>query len=375
MVLTALGAASSTTRVGVCAVSAVHHRYTTVGDSRDNRRMSRPTKPPVEPSSRTARRRSVATRIGLHPRNRHQGHYDFAALTAASPTLSAFMLNTTGGESSIDFSDPEAVRALNRALLKMQYGIAYWDLPEGYLCPPVPGRADYLHGLADLLAESNAGTIPRGAAIRALDIGTGANLIYPLLGHREYGWRFIGSDIDATALRAATAIVDANGFRKAIELRHQPDSARILDGLLNGDEVFDITLCNPPFHASAEDAARGSQRKWRNLGKTDAARGGARLNFGGQSTELWYPGGEASFVRRMIRESAQISARVYWFSTLIAKSEHLADVRKQLKQANAQEVREIAMAQGNKQSRFVAWSFLDTEQREAWRTLRWRDGR
>ena len=285
------------------------------------------------------------------------------------------MLNTTGGESSIDFSDPEAVRALNRALLKMQYGIAYWDLPEGYLCPPVPGRADYLHGLADLLAESNAGTIPRGAAIRALDIGTGANLIYPLLGHREYGWRFIGSDIDATALRAATAIVDANGFRKAIELRHQPDSARILDGLLNGDEVFDITLCNPPFHASAEDAARGSQRKWRNLGKTDAARGGARLNFGGQSTELWYPGGEASFVRRMIRESAQISARVYWFSTLIAKSEHLADVRKQLKQANAQEVREIAMAQGNKQSRFVAWSFLDTEQREAWRTLRWRDGR
>ena len=77
----------------------------------------------------------------------------------------------------------------------------------------------------------------------------------------------------------------------------------------------------------------------------------------------------------MIRESAQISARVYWFSTLIAKSEHLADVRKQLKQANAQEVREIAMAQGNKQSRFVAWSFLDTEQREAWRTLRWRDGR
>ncbi len=314
-------------------------------------------------------------RAGLHPRNRHQGHYDFAALTAASPTLSAFVMTTTGGETSIDFSNPAAVRALNRALLKTQYGIAHWDLPEGYLCPPIPGRADYLHGLADLLAESNAGRIPRGAAIRALDIGTGANLIYPLLGHREYGWRFVGSDIDATALRAAAAIVDANGFRNAIELRHQQDSVRIFDGLLNDDEMFDITLCNPPFHASAADAARGSQRKWRNLGRADAARGSARLNFGGQSTELWCPGGEASFVRRMIRESAQLSTRVYWFSTLIAKSEHLADVRKQLKQANAQEVREIAMAQGNKQSRFVAWTFLDAAQREAWRTLHWRHDR
>ncbi len=335
--------------------------------------MPRPTKPPVEPYSRTRRTPAFAARAGLHPRNRHQGHYDFAALTAASPTLSAFVMTTTGGEKSIDFSDPAAVRALNRALLKMQYGIAHWDLPEGYLCPPIPGRADYLHGLADLLAESNAGRIPRGAAIRALDIGTGANLIYPLLGHREYGWRFVGSDIDAIALRAAAAIVDANGFRSAIELRHQPDSTHIFDGLLNDDEMFDITLCNPPFHASAEDAARGSQRKWRNLGRAGAARGGARLNFGGQSTELWCPGGEASFVRRMIRESAQIAARVYWFSTLIAKSEHLADVRRQLKQANAQEVREIAMAQGNKQSRFVAWSFLDTLQREAWRAARWQN--
>ena len=332
-------------------------------------------KRPLEPLSRPPRIRPVAARVGLHPRNRHQGHYDFAALAAASPTLSAFVLTTTGGEASIDFSDPAAVRALNRALLKTQYGVAHWDLPEGYLCPPIPGRADYLHGLADLLAESNAGMIPRGTAIRALDIGTGANLIYPLLGYREYGWRFVGSDIDAAALRAAAAIVDANGFRKTIELRHQPDSARIFDGLLHGDEVFDLTLCNPPFHASAEDAARGSQRKWRNLGNADAARGGARLNFGGQSTELWYPGGEVAFVRRMIRDSANIASRVYWFSTLIAKSEHLAAVHRQLKQVKAQEVRDTAMAQGNKRSRFVAWTFLDAQQREAWRTLRWRHDR
>lgn len=338
-------------------------------DSRDNRRMSRTSKPPAQ-SDRTA-----AT--ALHPRNRHQGHYDFAALAAASPALSMFVTTAQGREASIDFSDPAAVRALNRALLKAQYGIAHWDLPAGYLCPPIPGRADYLHGLADLLAESNAdathsGTIPRGASLRALDIGTGASLIYPLLGHREYGWRFVGTDIDGTALRAASAIVDANGLRNAIALRHQPEPARIFAGLLGDDERFDLTLCNPPFHASAEEAARGSERKWRNLGKPQAPRTDARLNFGGRSTELWCPGGEATFVRRMIRESVQIADHVYWFSTLIAKSEHLADVRKQLVQAAAQDVRVVAMAQGNKQSRFVAWTFLNAAQRDAWRATRWR---
>lgn len=338
-------------------------------------------RPPARPAKSAAGRPS-SPQTGLHPRNRHQGRYDFAALTAASPALSSFLVDTPGGEASIDFSDPAAVRALNRALLKTQYGIAHWDLPEGYLCPPIPGRADYLHGLADLLAASSpadslADAIPRGASVRVLDVGTGANLIYPLLGHREYGWRFVGTDIDITALRAADAIADANGLRRMIELRHQPDPARIFDGLLRDDEVFDLTLCNPPFHASAADAARGNQRKWRNLGQRDAAGAETRpnfggLNFGGQSTELWCPGGEAAFVRRMIRESAEIPTRACWFSTLIAKSEHLADLRKQLQQVAAQDVRVIAMAQGNKQSRFVAWTFLDPAQREAWRASRWR---
>lgn len=341
--------------------------------------MPRPSKPSAPPA-----------RAALHPRNRHRGQYDFAALTAASPALAAFVTPAPHGGASIDFSDPAAVRALNRALLKAQYGIAHWDLPADYLCPPIPGRADYLHGLADLLAESNAdaahadathagaihsGVIPRGASVRALDIGTGASLIYPLLGHREYGWRFVGTDIDATALRAAGAIIDANGLRNAIALRHQPEPAHIFAGLLGDDERFDLTLCNPPFHASAEEAARGSERKWRNLGKPQAPRADARLNFGGRATELWCPGGEAAFVRRMIRESAQLADRVYWFSTLIAKSEHLADVRKQLDQAAAQDVRVVAMAQGNKQSRFVAWTFLDAAQRDAWRAMRWRNAR
>jgi 23S rRNA (adenine1618-N6)-methyltransferase len=315
--------------------------------------------------TRTAR---PADRPTLHPRNRHQGRYDFARLTRACPALAAFLIRTPLGETSIDFSHPGAVRALNRALLAVDYGIAHWELPEGYLCPPIPGRADYLHGLADLLAGTEDGVVPRGPAIRVLDVGVGASCIYPLIGHAEYGWRFVGSDVDGAALRSAQAIVQANGLEQAIALRRQPAREQLFAGVVNADDRFDLTLCNPPFHASAEEAAVGNQRKWRNLGRAPA-RGRARsvLNFGGQAGELWCPGGELAFVSRMIRESVRFGTQVRWFSSLVAKSEHRASLHRQLGQAGVADVREVPMAQGSKQSRFIAWTFLDADSHRSWR--------
>jgi len=303
----------------------------------------------------------------LHPRNRHQGRYDLVRLVAANPELRAHLIRAPTGTDSIDFSNPEAVREINRALLASDYGIQQWDIPDGYLCPPVPGRVDYLHGLADLLAADNDGAIPRGPAVRALDIGVGANCIYPLLGQAEYGWRFLGSDIDADALQAAKANVQANDLGQIIELRQQHARGKLFTDLLQADERFHLTLCNPPFHASAKEAAQGSQRKLRNLGVAQARNSKAPvLNFGGQANELWCTGGEASFLRRMIRESTDIQNQVLWFSSLVAKSEHLADINKQLTKLGVTEVREVAMAQGNKQSRFVAWSFHSAAARKAW---------
>lgn len=284
------------------------------------------------------------------------------------------MISNPYGKSSIDFADPVAVRVFNRALLKSLYGIAHWQIAEGYLCPPVPGRADYLHGLADLLARENAGTIPRGASVRVLDIGVGANCIYPLLGHADYGWHFLGSDIDPAALACARGNVDGNQLQVAIELRLQPQRGQIFAGLLKADERFDLTLCNPPFHTRAEEAASGSRRKWKNLGRLDPARRLPDLNFGGQSNELWCTGGEASFVKRMVRESQACGDQVLWFSTLVSKAGNLADIRKQLLRLDACAVHTVDMAQGNKQSRFVAWTFLDEAQRQQWRETRWATG-
>jgi 23S rRNA (adenine1618-N6)-methyltransferase len=308
----------------------------------------------------------------MHPRNRHQDRYDFALLTRAWPPLKTFVLTTPDGQPSIDFANPAALRALNRALLQSQYGVLGWQFPDGYLCPPIPGRADYLHGLADLLAESSGGVVPRGTAIRALDVGTGASCIYPVLGRVEYGWAFVGSEIDGTALASAEAIVAANpGLQAHIELRQQPDPHSILKGILKAGERFDLTLCNPPFHASAAEAAQASTTKWGKLGRSGPTGERAQRNFGGQSRELWCRGGEVAFVRRMIDESVDFASAVYWFTSLIAKGTHLASLKQHLNKAGALEVRSMAMAQGQKQSRFLAWSFLDAEQRAAWRRERW----
>ena len=310
--------------------------------------------------------RSPATqpaKPGLHSRNRHAGGYDFPRLVQASPELGPFLRQARHGGLSIDFADPAAVKALNGALLVEAYDIRGWDLPPGYLCPPIPGRADYVHHLADLLATDAEGVIPRGPAIRVLDVGIGANAIYPLIGQREYGWSFVGSDMDATALASAARILAANpGLGEAIVLRRQLDRSAIFTGIVKAGERFDLTLCNPPFHGSMREVREASELKWRKLGR-DTTR--PLRNFGGQSSELWCEGGEAGFIRRMITESADLADQIRWFTALVSSSATLPAVHRALRHAEARDIRTVPMAQGQKQSRFVAWTFLDAEARRA----------
>ena len=70
---------------------------------------------------------------------------------------------------------------LNKALLKHYYDIGKWNIPDNYLCPPIPGRADYIHHIADLLGSKNNNKIPTGNKIICLDIGVGANCVYPII--------------------------------------------------------------------------------------------------------------------------------------------------------------------------------------------------
>ncbi len=306
----------------------------------------------------------------LHPRNLHQGRYDLEALSETSPDLHPFVSQNQYGNLSIDFSDPGAVKALNQALLKYFYQIHFWDIPDGFLCPPIPGRADYIHYLADLLALSNAGQMLSGDKIKVLDIGTGANLIYPILGNASYNWSFVGSELNAKAVAIAQKIITQNPtLQEQVEVRRQTDSDKIFSGIIQKEELFDLTLCNPPFHESAEAAQTGSQRKVGNL--TGKAVSKATLNFGGQAGELWTEGGELEFIRKMILESSRFATQIFWFTTLVSKSENLKPIDALLKRVGAITPKTVPMTQGNKQSRFVAWTFLNTKQQEAWKKFRW----
>ena len=296
----------------------------------------------------------------LHPRNKHKELYDFNALILAVPELEPFVRTNAYKNKSLDFFDPVAVRLLNKALLKHVYGITYWDIPADYLCPPVPGRADYLHHIADLLAESYSGSgelkIPVGNQTKCLDIGVGANCIYPIIGVQEYGWHFIGSDTDPVAIQSASRIVQANpSLNGKVDLRWQPNPKEIFNTVLKKEEQIDVCICNPPFHVSAEEAMEGSIRKLKKLTKGKIKE--PLLNFGGKNNELWCDGGEERFIRNMIFQSKEVASNCLWFTSLVAKQAHLKRIYNALEKVAAVKVKTIIMGQGNKTSRIIAWTF------------------
>lgn len=303
---------------------------------------------------------------GLHPRNIHNHSYDFPSLISTLPALAEYTTDNGHGSISIDFANSNAVKTLNHALLLHHYDIHNWHLPDGALCPPVPGRADYIHYVADLLNISSSSPSQQHAkprAIKMLDIGTGANGIYSLLASRIYGWQCVGSDINADSLANLSTILSHNSkLEECIELRLQGDKNKFFDGIIKTSEHFDIAVCNPPFHASLDDALKGTRRKLNNLNKKDSAtrtkvRKKPEQNFGGEGAELWCNGGEKLFLKKMIKESKTFADQCQWFTSLVSKSENLTPSIKLIQKLGAQQHKTIEMAQGNKITRILAWRF------------------
>ncbi len=301
----------------------------------------------------------------LHPRNKHRERYDFKLLSVNTPELAPFVKLNEYQDESIDFFNPDAVKMLNTALLKHYYKIKFWDIPDNYLIPPIPGRADYIHYVADLLGGSSDSKIKTGDSIRCLDIGVGANCVYPIIGNAEYGWTFVGSDIDAKALDSANKIVEVNPQLKGkIVLHLQQNPKYIFSGIIRKNERFDVCICNPPFHSSADDARKGTLRKLKNLKKKKVTK--TILNFSGQNNELWCEGGEERFVKDMIFQSRQFAFSCLWFTSLISRQSNLKSAYKALNEVGAEQVKTIPMGQGNKTSRIVAWTFHSAQQQKEW---------
>ncbi len=290
----------------------------------------------------------------LHKRSKHRERYNLEALTTVCPELKPFVQPNKYGEDSIDFAKPEAVKLLNKALLLHHYKLEYWDIPEGYLCPPVPGRADYIHHVADILADANKEKDMTGAKIKCLDIGVGANCIYPIIGHAEYGWSFVGADIDEVAIENCNKIITSNSsLKENVSVRQQENRRNIFKGIIQEDDYFDMVVCNPPFHASLEDVQAANLRKQSNLRGEKVKT--VSMNFAGHENELWCDGGEVKFISTMIRESKAFAKQVNWFSTLVSKTSHVNRIYGMLREAKVKKAVLKDMGTGNKVSRVIAW--------------------
>ena len=279
----------------------------------------------------------------MHAKNPFLESYDFEALIQHHPSLKQFVFVNKYGTETIRFADQKAVKALNRALLKMQYGID-WEIPDQNLCPPIPGRLDYLLHIEELVYKKN---------IHLLDIGTGANLIYPILASCHFKWRCTASEIDPKSLKNAEEIIKNNPALSTVVLREQINEQSILENIILPDDFFDVVVCNPPFFKSAEDAQKQNQRKVKNLKIKETA----TLNFGGLSHELWTEGGEEVFLKKMILESTKFKSQVHWFTSLVSKKEHLKSLLHTIKKTKPKHYKVIDLDLGNKSSRFLAWTY------------------
>ena len=294
----------------------------------------------------------------MHLKNPHRNPYNFEQLLQANKELEAFVFTNEYEIQTIDFANPKGVFQLNKALLLQHYKLDHYELPMGYLCPAVPGRADYLCHVKTLLdnhLEKPSDTV----SYKVLDIGVGANCIYPIIGAQLFNWQMVGADINSDAVDSAKNIVAATrGLEKKIEIRHQSNNANIFTGIIKTQEYFDVSVCNPPFHTSEIEANKGTMRKLANISKDKdfAFRQELVQNFGGKANELWCNGGEALFIKRMIKQSIQHKNNVGIFTTLVSNKGNLRKLYKQLEKAKASH-KTVVMHIGNKNSRMLAWSF------------------
>jgi len=319
----------------------------------------------------------------MHPKNIYSVQQpDFGKLAELYPSLRQYLVKQCRSGSKetqdeemkciIDFANPNACRELVKAQLHHDFKIS-WDLPSQYLIPPLANRLNYLCWLHDLFQlwtpeRDDFDWGRENDCVKVLDIGCGANLIYPLLGSSYFRWCFVAADVSSDALQHAIRNREANPkiaplivlrrvkcqtcqeTKQVASDRHERAFSGCGTGILsrainNTDGVFHASMCNPPFFSSKEEAGR-------NPG----------TDYGGTSVEMVYPGGEESFVRNMIQDSRSIRHRIVWFTTMVGKKSTLKMARKMIHDFGQTVVRTTEFIQGKTSRWAIAWSFLAPNQ-------------
>ncbi|CEQ42685.1 SPOSA6832_04516 [Sporobolomyces salmonicolor] len=202
--------------------------------------------------------------------------------------------------------------------------------------------------------------------MRAINSGTGASAIYPLLACRTLcpphpsssssspSFQMLATDIDAHSLSFAEKNVFENSLLGQVSLFHVEQQGRIFppevvesvetcalssleakqaDYPLDFEEdSIDFTMCNPPFYASQDEIAASLAAK--ELEPFAVCTGA--------SNEMLTPGGEVAFVSRMIDESLSLgSTKIRWFTSLLGKFSSISPLVDLLKSHHGQTTRWI----------------------------------
>lgn len=261
--------------------------------------------------------------------------YDLKLLCKKVPELEAF---TSSDYSRIQLDTSKAVKYLNQALLLSNLNLSYWDFPDRHLTPAFPSRFEYLNIIQK--------EVPKIKKI--FDIGTGATIIYPLIAVQKFGWEVCASEIDPSSLQIAKTIISKNDLDK-ITLRYQNKPRQILNGVIEENESFDISVCNPPFFKSDEEAIKQNQRR-NKLNKVPGA-------FSGTNSELVYEfGGELGFLKTYIRESQFYKTQFRCFSSLVSSKSYLRPLKVLIKKQNGQ-TSQFTLKTKNKTQYILIWCY------------------
>lgn len=285
----------------------------------------------------------------MHARNRYKDKPpDFAYLASKYPDFKQHVQINLNGRVSLNFKDPEAVRALTCTLLREDFGLSI-DIPVERLIPTVPLRLNYIHWVEDLIGhqDSDKSTLRRG-----IDIGTGASCIYPLLGATLNGWYFLATEVDDMCFNYAKKNVEKNNLADLIKVVKVPQKTLLMDALKEESEIiYDFCMCNPPFFANQLEAKGVNSRNPRRPPPSSVNTGGV--------TEIMAEGGELEFVKRIIHDSLQLKKRLRWYSCMLGKKCSLAPLKEELRIQGVPKVTYTEFCQGRTMRWALAWSFYD----------------
>ncbi|XP_019653908.1 RNA N6-adenosine-methyltransferase METTL16 isoform X2 [Ailuropoda melanoleuca] len=244
----------------------------------------------------------MALSKSMHARNRYKDKPpDFAYLATKYPDFKQHVQINLNGRVSLNFKDPEAVRALTCTLLKEDFGLSI-DIPLERLIPTVPLRLNYIHWVEDLI------------------------------GHQ---------DSDKSTVRRGIDIV--------VKV---PQKTLLMDALKEESEIiYDFCMCNPPFFANQLEAKGVNSRNPRRPPPSSVNTGGI--------TEIMAEGGELEFVKRIIHDSLQLKKRLRWYSCMLGKKCSLAPLKEELRIQGVPKVTHTEFCQGRTMRWALAWSFYD----------------